>query len=473
MYEGFLRYGGIEMANAVRTATYVKTLGLGWFRPQDHCDGMDVWLPDFPYTTPRGDDAPWVDENRTETYDFAGFWPLEITGLDVSTYERNTTERLGDGGVLGLGRHHSRTVVVRGVLLGKTEEAVLQGASWLTSILERRSCPPPVGDVSCTAAGLDYLALCPGGCDCEQTTCDQTCVDRWYRHLYDVGLIDGPETLRKRCVTGGGAFAEVQFTLVATNPWRYGRTFDATKFAFSFTYTQFKAQFGPTYATLLAAVPTYADVWDIMWAAQHPAVTMTTIDPDPSAPVVHSIPPNRDPDDPDGISLYTSIPPLVDPDCPAVPAFPYYPAQNMYCGALYVGSWTTQVYRMAAEDVAMWVEQVPIITIKDDVIDHNDIRIRFTPEGGDPLSDYISEFYVTWLPRHATITLDATHDRVTMDRGYGPEWAEHLVVMNTQGFPLRWPVVTCGGAWTITVEVPSGVSATGLVVGLSLVTREP
>jgi hypothetical protein len=38
---------------------------------------------------------------------------------------------------------------------------------------------------------------------------------------------------------------------------------------------------------------------------------------------------------------------------------------------------------------------------------------------------------------------------------------------------MRWPVVTCGGSWIITVDVPTGASPETIKVDLDLVARVP
>jgi hypothetical protein len=63
---------------------------------------------------------------------------------------------------------------------------------------------------------------------------------------------------------------------------------------------------------------------------------------------------------------------------------------------------------------------------------------------------------------------------VLIDRGLGyKERAEHLVIMDSRGEPLRWPFIECGGSWIITVDVPSGQDPNDLSVDLFLVSVEP
>lgn len=467
MYPGFLHYDGLEVANAVRTKTYAENLGLGWFRPQESCSGMAGFLTDYPYTTPAGDLAPWYDATRRESLDFAGFWPLEVTGIDTTTYARPVSERLDDGGVLGLGRHASRAIVVRGVLIGKTDESISAGASWLTSILERRACNhSPLGPDyrSCQGAALDYLALCPGACGCGNTECDQACFDQWQRHLYGVGLVQGPEVLRRRCIHGGGAFAEVQFTMVATNPWRYGRTLDTTTSPFAFTYLDFETCFAPDYQYLIDNVGAYSDIYQLLYSCLYPTggptATQTIVAPTASMPTVTPYGPT----------------PIVDPSCPPPPAYPFFPPDSIDCSAPWDGSWNRRSYRIAGVDVERWVEQVPIVGFHDEFNVHEDVRIRFTPETGDPDTDWMSEFYVNYLPADAALSLNAVSDAVTTLRpeDYGvPESAEHLVTISTRGQAWRWPVVACGEVWTVTVDLPAGETFDAIDISLLLVAREP
>jgi hypothetical protein len=462
---GWLTFAGVEIASGPRTSAYVNSLGLGWFQPQDVCHNLEVWLGQS-YSTPEGDGAPWIDPARPETKDFAGFFPLEVEGGTGSTLSRTVTPRLDDGGIVGAAKHGPRTLVVRGVLLGKTMEAVASGGSWLNSVLAGRLCPQPIGGEPCAGWDLDYFGVCPGACGCGQPVCDSACVDKWQRHLYGVLLTEGPEVLETVCLPGNrGAYAEVQFTLTASNPYHYGNVLDARQYAFAFTYTEFAAAFAPSYANLLATVSSYAEVWDYMWDLQSPGPATLMLVDDALLVTPTALP------IPGGYSAPT--PPLIDPDCPPLPSFPPIPQADIYCGDLYSGTWNRTTFRMQSQDTSRWMIQLPIITLHDATRDHEDIRIRFTPEGGSPDADYISQFYVTWLPMGSTMTLNAPRDRVLLDRGYGQERAEHLVIMDSRGQPLRWPVVSCGGSWIITVDLPSADVITGLEIELALVTAEP
>lgn len=158
MYEGFLRLGGTEIANANRTEAYVKNLLPGF--PLKGCQGA----PGIPralgetYDSPLLDGAPWVDPNNPATYRFYGFYPVSIEGVDSSTISASVSESLSDGGFVNSPRATTREIRVRGVLVGEDELAVSAGMSWLNEALAQNGCD---GSRDCNGGDLDFFAAEP------------------------------------------------------------------------------------------------------------------------------------------------------------------------------------------------------------------------------------------------------------------------------------------------------------------------
>ncbi len=233
---------GEEIVNDARTLAYLNA-GYGpnglevsggcvcpRIRELIECDGS-------PYSTPKDDPAPWYDSSIPESADFAGFLTTVFQGLG-STYARTPTDKITGGAVLGRLQAKSRTLVWHGYLFGRSECAVRFGLNWLTANLKGPSC-------QCEGEDLDLMVCCPeltsappvSGCTslaiARPEICPPYSQPNAFRTLKNVGLIDGPKIISQRktgctanCGSCGGdegsLIIEVEFTLVAGNPYLYG-----------------------------------------------------------------------------------------------------------------------------------------------------------------------------------------------------------------------------------------------------------
>lgn len=222
---------GAEIVNEARVHTYLSrgygpenlsvhgNCGCPHLRDLAECDPS-------PYFSPSFDPAPWYDANFPESADFAGFYPVEFTGMG-STLSRETFPKLSGGAVLGRLRAAERTMTWRGFLFGKTCCAVAYGLRWLVSQLDS-GC-----DVNCIGDSLDLLVCCPPadeGCpedcdDCPENIIGIPANADAFRTLFDVGLLEGPSILSERratgssCGCGSGTIMEIEFSLVAGVPY--------------------------------------------------------------------------------------------------------------------------------------------------------------------------------------------------------------------------------------------------------------
>jgi hypothetical protein len=147
----------VEIANAARVETYVRNLLPGFpLRACQGCDELARALGET-YNSPLQDAAPWIDPNNPATYDFYGFYPVSIEGLDGSTVEATVTESLGAGGFVNSARAATREVRVRGILIGANDLALRAGQVWLNESLAADPCT--TGD--CNGRRLDFYAACP------------------------------------------------------------------------------------------------------------------------------------------------------------------------------------------------------------------------------------------------------------------------------------------------------------------------
>lgn len=163
-YLGHWRLGGNEIINHERLATYVAN-GIkpadAQITVDDVCEGLGAALDGVTsYRTPLLDQAPWVDDDNPDTYDFAGVMALEVTGADDTTRTVDMQATVGDGGIPGRARRGPRTIGVTALLIGSTSEGVSAGLAWLQRALSgdcaglEASCGP--------AATLEMLTVCPG-----------------------------------------------------------------------------------------------------------------------------------------------------------------------------------------------------------------------------------------------------------------------------------------------------------------------
>lgn len=157
MFQGYLRLGEVEIANAARVETYVRNLLPGF--PLRSCQGCEELARALgeTYNSPLQDSAPWIDVNNPATYDFYGFYPVSIEGLDGSTVEATVVESLGAGGFVNAPRATTREVRVRGILIGATDLALRAGQVWLNEALAKNPC----ADGDCNGRRLDFYADCP------------------------------------------------------------------------------------------------------------------------------------------------------------------------------------------------------------------------------------------------------------------------------------------------------------------------
>lgn len=163
-YDGFLRYGGTEVANLERLAAYIEN-GLapaGSRIDVTPCEGLSevIYSPGWrPYRTPIQDEPPWYDVEDPDTWDFAGVLPLEVTGLDSTTRTVEVTQTLRGDGLPGRVQRTPQTIGVSALLVGRTTESVQAGLAWLRRVLhgacdaDEQPCGP--------SATLEAFTVCP------------------------------------------------------------------------------------------------------------------------------------------------------------------------------------------------------------------------------------------------------------------------------------------------------------------------
>lgn len=172
----------------------------------------------------------------------------------------------------------------------------------------------------------------------------------------------------------------------------------------------------------------------------------------------------------------STIDPLQDPDCPPIPAAPLPPFIDESC-IEDVGSWRRYWLIIPEDEVYNWLSTVPTIVITAGEYAARQVRIRFYPNPDDltPTQagnlEHESEQIITYIPPRTTMTLDGVSESVWASVNAGVERnADHLL-RGSNGAPPTWPVLSCGGAYLVSFDVPLDAPEGNIVLGASLTTR--
>lgn len=426
--------------NASRTEAYASHAGLGWFRAAYRNDDLVSILGDGRYDSPLQDDAPWVDTDDPDTFDFYGAYPLDVTGVENSTATASVVESVSDGGVVTRSRRGTRTVVFSTVLVGKTEAAVEAGMRWLKVALAGGPC---VGrsDESCGGLSLCYLASDP--CvDWANCVGDPTeCLAPLQRNLRKVAAITGPVVTGKSTMSNGeGTAWGVTFTLVAGNPYEFGS----------------ETRLVDGFMNPAVSVPYYGGV--VPEGASFDADGFVQQDPD--CPVL-------------------AYEPIFDPLCPAVIPPPDPPnvairqAQGVSCFNFPV-NYRRRQFTIPEQYVPLWGDVVPLVEIKTHAFEVRSLRLRFYADvlgTGDPNDDpcaYCGDIVFAYIPARSTMVFDGSDRQVYVRQGTIRRRADSLAI-GSDGAPFTWPELTCGHGYVVTIDLPQTQEPP--VVDLTLMAR--
>lgn len=225
-YDGWLSFGGNEVANDPRALGYSMTSPCrGWLRGEHACSTLVDALEDVPYVYANISQAPWYDPTLPEVSSrFYGVTILELTGLLDSTRTAQVTENAGDGGTIGLSRRGTRSTRVRAFLLAEGADAMEYGRAWLDAALSPGACGQH--GTQCGVTDLEFFSTCPPSPD-DFATEDAyfAAVDELRRYLHDVAVTSGPFTISEQ-ESRGVIGQEVEWTFTSERPWVYGKTQD-------------------------------------------------------------------------------------------------------------------------------------------------------------------------------------------------------------------------------------------------------
>lgn len=207
-YDGWLSYGGVELANLSRTAQLAEAMGIDtvWTDP-----ATVQWIEDA-LTGGVGDDydlveaAPWYDAGVPASAEFAGVVVLSLPGLDDSTKESGTVEYITDGGASTGLRSKTLPLVANFGLVASTERGADFGKRWLDRVLAGNP-----DRMFCSGSDLRYF----------QYRQEAGLGVPPIKHRRNVSITRGTSITRKR-YTHCSALWLVTFTLTANDPFEYG-----------------------------------------------------------------------------------------------------------------------------------------------------------------------------------------------------------------------------------------------------------
>jgi len=242
IYEGYLSFGGNEIVNNSRTWGISRTAQpcpMFWLKG-DVCATMNGALFEAaPYDYDSITLTPWYDQDVPQSGDFFGFFAYSITEAMDSTRTVSRTESITDGGVLGRTRKATKTMRVRGLLMGRGRLAIEYGQAWLSAAVDPNACGQH--GTECGLTDLQWFADCPPDRgtvvvppeDPEDPPTQRPQTDEEYaatvqgyvRYMHDVAAISGP-IITNTLQAGDFMAYEVEMVFAAERPWVYGATRD-------------------------------------------------------------------------------------------------------------------------------------------------------------------------------------------------------------------------------------------------------
>lgn len=157
MFKGWASLGGVEIINAARTYAYAQELAPAFTLNDCHeCDDLHLALGDKEYRSPILDEPTWFDPENPDTYNFAGFYPLSVSGVENSNREVSVLQSIRDGGVIGPTRLATKDVLVRGILIAGDPCSLQAGIEWFKYVLNGNVCSD-----GCEGDSFCFFYCCP------------------------------------------------------------------------------------------------------------------------------------------------------------------------------------------------------------------------------------------------------------------------------------------------------------------------
>lgn len=420
MWDGYASLAGQEIVNSARAAVYAGNAGLTM--QCDPCDSTAAALQEDPYWDVRTDPAPWYDANQPQSAGFYGIFGIGVVGFNSNPISREPAVLVGDGSSLGTLRRTGREIVYTVALLAAGECELSYGLEYLAAVLNGSEC----GTNLCSGDELCVFSCCPGeGPD----TGVGDLGDAEIRHLYDVGLLEGPTVNETRIMPGGILWAEVTFTLVAGKPWIYRDP-----------------------------LPTLSD-----WVPLADGDLVNNYDPD---------------------QIYqqclTPRPCIQDPLCPQPELPPRPPAPVSPCYPQGLANFRRTRISVSPLVQHQWLETTPVLEVQTGGGEMRRLIVRFwaNPQGNectdfnDPCNA-CTDISIAYLPSGSTLTVDGRVQRSIVECPQEPIGTATATptVYGPRGASFSWPVFGCPTGMCIEVWSRADATADDAMARVLLVPR--
>lgn len=454
-WNGYWEYDGTEIVNGPRVEAYLTNAHKSWFVETFIKHDFNAMLGQPDYVSPLIDGAPWVDPDLPESWEFYGFYPLDVAGAENSSRASAVQEFTTDGGSPGRLRHGTKAVVFNGLIMAESERGAEYGMRWLRRALLGAKCEDSAAIISGLGADMTFFAAEPfadtydndevilsGGTPLsgghvlpdpdlfDITTVPGLRAD--LRTFKNVTVNNGPSKMAGRKMSCGGQVWNVQFTATVGNPWEYGVTRQIVQGFMD---------------------PSVTSPWV-------PGVSPGSI----SGPVSFT-------DVDCGTDLWE---PIYDPLCPAVITPPEPPSVPLGCSDL-PDSWNRRQISIPGDNVPLWGEVVPVVNISAGGQDIRNVRLRFYSDPTGTFSttatpcDYIGDIVISYIPAQGSILIDGVNEEVSVLTALGHRRMAGSLVHTTDDKPIKWPALSCGYGYIMTVDLDAAYDVP--VLDLALATR--
>ncbi|MFC8723777.1 hypothetical protein [Streptomyces bacillaris] len=409
MIADYLDLGCTEIINSSRAAAYAEPHCL--LTACSPCTGLREAISDPPYTDPVTDAAPWYDPAVPESALVLGVMGLTAAGYSQSTIQRTPLQLVGDGAALGVARRAHREITYTVLLLALEECALAYGMEWLATALQGAPCAG-----ACDGDEIGVYACCPTG--------DGT---RELRHLYGVGLLEGPTLVSAR-YEPEGIIAEVTFTLVAGVPWIY----------------------------------------------REPLQTLTDWIPLGDGDLVEV-----DPDEVYG-QCEEPTPCMEDPECPPPPLPVRAPVPVDDCYPTGEATFRRSVVALSPVDHPEWLEAVPVLELETGGSALRRLVVRFwaNPLGGDceEIVDpcgACTDIQIPYLPPGSTLLVDGRTQQAEVECPQGAlgTAVSAPILYGPRGAAFEWPIFACSTGLCIEILSTAATTAPDARARVLLVPR--
>ncbi|MFE6405124.1 hypothetical protein [Streptomyces alboflavus] len=419
MWTGYLSVAGNEIINSPRVLAALHAAGLPMECGTSCCQTLAEVLGEDTYGA-VDESAPWWDDSQPASWGFYGVLGVSVTGFNVKPLERTPTPTAGDGAILGPLRRPHREVAWTVELFAAGECELSYGLEWLSAALEGSVC----GESSCSGDSLCVYSCCPGENEYETGQPGESEL----RHLYDVGLLAGPQ-LTELEEQNGILIATVTFTLGAGKPFIYRE--------------ELKTNVG----------------WVPLGQGQ--------------------LVPNTDPD-----QVYQQCqapkPCAEDPLCPKPAMPPRPPVPVSPCRPTGKGTFRRSRIHVSPLDQAAWLETVPVIEVQPGSRALRRLIVRFWTNGTNtPCDDFTdpcnacTDINVSYIPAGSRLTIDGRVNRSSVECQRFPAGVATSTptVYGTRGGMFQWPTFPCPTGLCIEVWSQADTTAADATARVLLVPR--